>query len=149
MILILGNGISRLQKQSQIQKWQGETWVCNWAFRENLPNITRIGTVHPNVIEAANNYRKKNNFSYQIWTTQDLKGKVDGVDNYFGLKRGWSTGNMLISQAIVEGHMKIYIAGFDMGGPDIYQVNPLPGEQFKKQFDEIRTTWKEVDIIYL
>lgn len=33
-ILLIGNGISRLLFQDFIDKWQGEKWVCNYAYKD-------------------------------------------------------------------------------------------------------------------
>lgn len=146
-LLILGNGTSRLSKKDKVEKWKGEIWVCNWAYKENLSQITRVGTVHPNVAKAAAQYRDKNGLTYKIWSKPEIN--CWAIDYTFELKKGWSTGNMMIAQAIVEGHTEITLSGFDMGGPDIYQVNPLPGNQFSKQFNLIKHEWPDVVFHYL
>jgi len=147
-ILILGNGVSRIEKRDQINSWPGELWVCNWAFKEDfgIP-IRRIGTVHAEVIKEAHRYRQYHKVKYEIWSKPELKRPE--IDGYFLLKKGWATGNMMIAQAILEGNSDITLAGFDFGGKDIYQVNPLNGDNFRKQFETIKKMWPDTKISIL
>lgn len=137
LVLILGNGISRLRFKEKILSWEGEIWVCNWAFREasELPRIDRVGSVHQEVIKEAHQYKVENNLSYKLLTSNT--SGIEDISEPFIDERGWSTGSLMIVQALKEGYSKIALSGFDMGGDDIYQPTPRPGGNFKKQFDKI------------
>lgn len=136
-VLILGNGVSRTKLKEFLNKWDGEIWACNWAFKEafELPRLDRIGSVHKNVLERAEKYKKDHNLSYSLYG-RDVSG-LEEIAVPFDEQRGWSTGSLMLVQALKEGYKKILLAGFDMGGPDIYQQDPIPGGNFKKQFETI------------
>lgn len=135
-VLILGNGCSRLAlKQKIFDSWKGEVWVCNAAYQEHLslPRLDRVGTVHDQVALQADIYRKKNNLKFLIFS----KNYNTSGFCHFAREIGWSTGNLMIQQALIEEYDQIVLAGFDFGGRDIYQPKSLPGENFKNQFKQI------------
>ena len=136
-VLILGNGSSRLKLKEKIISWEGEIWVCNWAFREtsDLHRISRVGSVHQEVIREAFQYKLDHNLEYRLHTSNIIG--IEDIAEPFIDERGWSTGSLMIVQALKEGYSKIVLSGFDMGGDDIYQPTPRPGGNFKKQFDTI------------
>jgi hypothetical protein len=138
-VLILGNGISRLSKKEQIKEWKGDLWICNWAFQEyrDLPIIRYVGSVHSEVIERAREFREKHNLTFRIIS------RLDSSDEKFSLDRGWSTGNLFISEALIRDYKKIYLAGFDFGGRDIYQPYPLYGGNFETQYEEIKKVFSK------
>lgn len=150
-VCILGNGKSRMrgkwQRNPAIQHYT-QLWVCNWAFKERFfKPIDRVGTVHPEVIKEAYDYREANELTYEIWTKPEIDSHK--ADRRFEIKKGWSTGNMLLGQALFEGYTEILLAGFDFGGPDIYQPTPRPGENFWSQYKEIKRTWPNANIVLL
>lgn len=140
-VLILGNGKSRLKYEEFIHNWQGDIWGCNWIFQEvdKFKNITRIGSVHDEVIEKMYVGRQINSQDYSIWTKPNFKSKFTDYPDlcYFSDGRGWSTGNLMILQALTEHYKRIYLCGFDFGGADVYQPYNVEGSNFKKQFKEI------------
>lgn len=148
-VLILGNGSTRLNHRKYISEWEDEIWVCNSAYKEyhKLPRIDRVASVHGEMILDAYNYKLKNNLNYQLITTRKVQKKIpDKVDLIFHEKRGWSTGNLLIVQALKEKYDFIAIVGFDFGGSDIYQPQKLPGDNFRKQFSQIQKEWNTSNV---
>lgn len=150
-VLILGNGSTRLNHRKYISEWEGEIWVCNKAYQEiyKLPRIDRVATVHGEVVLDAYNFKIKNNAEYEIITSSKIQKRVpDKVDFVFHEKRGWSTGNLLIVQALKEEYDLIALVGFDFGGKDIYQPQKLPGDNFRKQFNQIQKEWDTSNIYF-
>lgn len=144
-VLILGNGTSRLSCKEYILHWDNEIWACNWAYKESkqYPNITRIGTVHDDVIEKALLFRSNMSADYDIWTVQWVLDntkieplKKSPLIKIFHYKKVKNTGSLMILQGLYE-KKDIYLLGFDMGGPDIYQKTDRPKNSFRKQFIQI------------
>ena len=130
-VLILGNGSTRLNHRGYVSSWQGEIWVCNRAYQEyhKLPRVDRVATVHGDVLLDAYNFKIDNSLNYQLLTSYRVQRKAPNkVDGVFYEKRGWSTGNLAIVQALKEGYENITLVGFDFGGGDIYQPVQLPGD---------------------
>lgn len=145
-VLILGNGTSRLQHREYIEKWDGEIWVCNWGFKESddLPRIDRVGSVHENVVKLALIYKTEKKLSYRLFSNKPYyKSEV------FTKPKGWATGSLMLEQALVEGFGLIVLAGFDMGGKDIYQPHKLPGVNFKNQYIDIRRNYNMNNVYFL
>lgn len=144
-VLILGNGTTRLLYDDFILHWKEEIWACNWAFKEakTYNKISRIGTVHDYVIIEALLFQTNNNTNYTIWT---LSSVLDSTKNdiikksplvkTFIYKKGYTTGTLMILQALYE-KKDIYLTGFDMGGPDIYQKTDRPPNAFRRQYQQI------------
>lgn len=133
-ILILGNGPSRLEPDVDkfIKAWEGEIWVSNGAYREaiELPNISRVNG-HKECLIAAHHFKIKYHFDYNCYVAGAITKKSrDYVNNvYYGIPlMGMSTlgemktdsGTGWIICAIKEGYDKIYCAGFDLVGTEIY-----------------------------
>lgn len=119
-VLILGNGVSRLQHKDFIQNWDSEIWACNFAFKDNsLPRLTRIAG-HDWVMQEALEYKEKHNLSYDIYCHSD-KLPLDKVKQFtidpVLIK---DSGTTMVNQALHEEYDSIYLCGFDMGGPDVY-----------------------------
>ncbi len=145
-VMLLGNGKSRLNKvvQNEIKTWDGEIWVCNHAYKEalNLPTLDRVGTVHEEVALEAIQFKEKHNLSYDIYMDKPIQNKkFQNEIKFFTEKRGWSTGNLMIAQAHIDGYKEIVLAGYDFGGPDIYQETDRPGNGFSTQFKFIKKRW--------
>jgi len=133
-LLIIGNGSSRLFIDSFIRDFPSESWVCNKGYTEfyKLKNCTRVLTVHKEIVKEAKDFRESNSINFVIVSN------CDGADISFLSSKGWCTGNLAIVDALELGYTKIYLAGFDMGGPDIYQSLPVEGSNFIKQLNIIR-----------
>lgn len=150
-VLILGNGSTRLNHRKYISEWEEDIWVCNKAYQEyyKLPRMDRVGSVHGEMILDAYNFRIKNNLEYELITTYKVQKRIpDKVDKVFYEKRGWSTGNLMIVQALKEEYDLIALVGFDFGGKDIYQPQKLPGDNFRKQFNQIQKEWDTSNIYF-
>lgn len=145
-VLILGNGTSRLTQIDFIKEWEGEIWVCNWAFKESLglPRLDRVGSVHENVVKQAIKFREAQGVSYQIYSSKPF----DGVTVFTDVK-GWSTGSLMLQQALIEKFSCIVLLGFDMGGADIYQDHILHGNNFKNQYNEIKRNYGMDSVFFL
>lgn len=152
-VVIVGNGDSRLtnnwQKAAELfLRDNVQLWVCNWAFQEQFfKPIDRVGTMHPDVIRMAYARKRSARLSYEIWSKPELKR--DMIDHYFSLHKGWSTGNMLITQALHEGYRHILLVGFDFGGKDIYQPHLVYGGNFKDQFKKIQGMWPDASLYFV
>ena len=147
-VLILGNGKSRLQKYEDIKKWTDEIWVCNEGYQEckTFPNISLVASVHDFMILVFKAHRRNHNKSYEIVGPIDK----DGYECYnkFIKYSGWSTGNELIQEAILRGYEKIVLAGFDMGGLDVYKGKIIMhGINFKRQFVILKEKYPNANII--
>lgn len=117
-VLILGNGISRIEHENFIREFPGEVWACNFAYRDFPEKITRL-TGHDFVLEEAQKEKKKNGWKFDIYAGVCAK-KRDGWKRFTQPPK-WhrDSGSTLATQALHEGH-DILLCGFDMGGADIY-----------------------------
>ena len=152
-VLILGNGISRAAYDKFISRWKKELWVCNEAYCEATTkgyNITRVGSVHPIMIQEAYDFGVIKELDYTLYCNTPVEG-LTGKHQFFTMKRGWSTGALSVCQALLEEFDKIHLLGFDFGGPDLYKENDVEGSNFKKQFMEMKrllpTFKKKVEFI--
>ncbi len=139
-VLILGNGTTRLDLKEEIASYECPIWVCNHAYREKLKNdrIELVATVHEEVVVKAREFRKSlGSGAFSIITKKRFNDLLEENDLNFSIEMGWSSGNLLILHALNLGYDKIYLAGFDFGGSDIYQLTARPGGNFKKQYEEI------------
>lgn len=152
-VVVVGNGISRTTNNWQevvkpYLRSDVKLWVCNWAFQESFfKPIDRVGTVHPEVIRMAYARKRSTRAKYEIWSKAELRRP--SIDKYFSLRKGWSTGNMLVAQALHEGYRHILLVGFDFGGKDIYQPNLLYGANFKEQFNTIQQMWPDASLYFV
>lgn len=133
--------------KKEIQAFKGDLWVCNWGYMEHrdLPRIDRVCTVHDFMVIKAIEYREKYHLNYKILTRK----KIPHGEEFFTLDRGWSTGSLAVSEALERGYGRIYLAGFDFGGKDIYQPIPVYGGNFRKQFSEIQDIYHPDNIFYI
>lgn len=141
-VLILGNGTSRLDLVEELSTYKCPIWVCNHAYREKLRDsrIELVGTVHKEIIEKAQGFRRSlSPDAFSIITRKRFQDILEEYDQFFSIDKGWSSGNLLILHALNLGYERIYLAGFDFGGSDIYQAFTRPGENFKKQYEDITT----------
>lgn len=132
-VAILGNGISRFNFKKEISEFK-EVWVCNKAVYEiaEIPNIKRVYSVHLDLLKFISRepFIKENNII--LVGPEETKFCIS-----FKEKIGWSSGNLAILDALLEGYNKIHLFGFDFGGRDLYQDHVLIGNNFKKQYEQI------------
>lgn len=135
-VLILGNGISRMDYHSDILKWTGEIWGCNRIYLEYGDRLTRL-TGHADVLEYARQYREEKGYSYEIWAGHLGKSGAEKLFTCPGIYRK-DSGSTLIAQAMEEGK-KIALAGFDFGGLDVHSpgLEKDPKPQWVKRFRAI------------
>lgn len=142
-LLILGNGVSRNQGDVKkfVEDWRGEIWACNYAFREapGLNWITRI-TGHKEALVAADEFRRMKGYDFEIWGPE-----LDGIKTRsFCCDPYWvrDSGTTLAVEALIEGYQKIYCAGFDCGGDDIYcgDMGKM-GRTWLRRWQEIKNTF--------
>lgn len=149
MILILGNGISRLEFTDYINNFDGEVWACNFAYRDFPSKITRL-TGHGNVLEEAEKFRDKNGYSYDIYSGVCAKNK-NGWKSFTVSKEFLrDSGSSLAAQALHEGN-DILLCGFDFGGPDIYSAEHWRQDKksWVKRWAEIIEKWGTKKINFL
>ena len=127
-ILLLGNGISRLQYDQLIRNWKYEIWGSNLVFKEDY-NISLIGTVHEWVVNEAINY----GFKGEILTPKIFK-----------LYNGYASGSELIIEAIERGYEEIHLLGYDSieGGNQCIYTGKVVIVNFKNQFNRIIERYK-------
>jgi len=120
-VLIIGNGISRLDYSEEIKNFDGEIWSCNYAFREFGEILDRI-TGHREPMEEC--LREKKNKGWKVKVFSSLINPVPECEN-FTIDRYWlrDSGTSLVVQAIKENFDNIYVAGFDLGGADVHSPN--------------------------
>lgn len=143
-LLILGNGISRLNYGWYIREYQYPIWSCNSTFRElyRLGRIDVLGSVHGIYLKDSLQLSKDRNFR------RISVKSVDGSET-FHKYHGYSTGNEMIHQAIYEGYDNIDLLGFDMGGFDITSNHNVDGTNFKSQFTKIQSEYPYVKFNFI
>lgn len=148
-VLILGNGVSRLQQIDFIKQWTEELWVCNWGFKEafSLPRVDKVCTVHADVIPKALTFKEKHGLSYQVITSN--RCALDHDVEIFAVKKGWSTGALALSEALEQRFDEIVLAGFDFGGKDIYQPQLINGSNFINQFKHLQEMYDIKGVSFL
>ena len=141
-VLILGNGISRLDHKDFTDSWKGEVWAFNYAFKDiSLPPLSRI-TGHDFVIKEAIEYRKENNLSFDIYTNNEKFPDSDVKRIELDPSLIKDSGTTFVNLALQEGYDKIYLCGFDMGGPDVYS----PAHE-KRQVSSWVRRWRKMSRI--
>jgi len=113
-VLILGNGISRLQYLLEINNFQGEVWGSNHVYAEYGWLLSRING-HEIVVQQAKHWKQLHGYHYRVITPEDYKELPQRI-------RG-NSGVFLISQALQDGYDEIILCGFDFGGKDVWAPN--------------------------
>jgi hypothetical protein len=133
-VLILGNGVSRKEEPDKtfISNWADEIWGCNGAFVEEDIPFTRIGSLHSFMAEKMVLYKKRYKKEWRIFS----KKGMPGVEEFYYALRGGNTGYQWILQALYENFDKIYLSGFDFGGPDLY-TETKTGKAFQQRFKQV------------
>lgn len=134
-VLILGNGISRLQYTGKIAAWPDEIWCCNYAFVEFGNRISRVAG-HLDVMEQAEIWRDLHGYDYRIMQPEDYK--------HLPSKLRGNSGVYLVSQALDDGYDPIILCGYDFGGKDIW----TPGMEDRNVGPGMRQKWKKLILTY-
>jgi hypothetical protein len=146
LILILGNGLSRLAFDKQIKEFEGEVWACNYAFREYPEKITRL-TGHTEPLEEAEKEKAEKGYKFDIYSGVCAKKKYEWKT--FTVNPRWlrDSGTTLIAQALHEGK-KVILCGFDLGGPDVYCTDQWKQNKrtWVKRMAEIIKEWGSENI---
>lgn len=126
-VLILGNGLSRNYYEEIYDIWNAEIWGCNWVYKEYLDKkIPRLDLLIGDYIclKKVIPYAKKELKNTRIIGKSNRSLEIGIVyppsaeKQFFG-----DSGSTATVHAINEGYDEIYLLGFDLGGPDIYQQN--------------------------
>lgn len=132
--IVIGNGISRqgieLNKLAQL----GTVYGCNALYREFTPNVL-VATDKPIAAEIqASGYAQQNKF----YTRRPISGS--GALALPRQYHGYSSGPNACGLAAIDGHVHIYLLGFDMG-PTVHQKfnNIYAGTEFYKSSDALPT----------
>ena len=141
MLLILGNGTSRLNYSDYIKNFKGEIWGCNLCFKEDI-KFSLIASVHDFVLDEAIKYGYKGEF---------LTPKT------FKRYKGYSTGMELINEAVLRGYKEIYLLGYDSinNGESCIYTGKVVIHNFKNQYEKLKKvhnlkeTFVEKDLIKL
>jgi len=124
-VLILGNGVSRLRHKPFVQHWPGEIWGCNNVFKElitkDIPRLNVLTGDH-DALKEASAAIDKYKFAYRIFSKRPQNIALPHVEKLDNIPAMYvrDSGSTLTVKALVEGYEKIYLAGFDLGGYDIY-----------------------------
>lgn len=114
-VLILGNGISRLQYAHEIVdyllKYSGELWGSNHVYVEYGPWLDRVNG-HADVVLQAEHWKQLHGYTYRVIKSNDYKELPEKL-------RG-NSGIFLVSQALYDGYKEILLCGFDFGGKDVW-----------------------------
>lgn len=117
-VLILGNGLSRLDFDKKIKAFRGPVWGCNNIYLDYGPVLDRIAG-HDWCMADAIKVREKMGYSYKILGGLNWSGDI--CEDEFTCKPCFreNTGASLVAEALTRGH-KVVVCGFDMGGTDVY-----------------------------
>jgi hypothetical protein len=122
-VLILGNGLTRLEFDKQIRDWKGEIWGCNRIYLDYGDILTGLAG-HTDVMQEAALDRDAKGNTYKI---------MGGIEDPYICKPLYQkdTGTSLVAEALTRGY-QVELCGFDIGGLDVYS----PGHEKKN-----KTTW--------
>ena len=124
-VMIIGNGVSRLDYQKEIAEWDGEIWGCNSIYLEiasgSLQRLDRV-IGDKDAVKKAIQYKNKYGYNYIVYNKFVVKKKdIPGAIPITIPKRFVrDSGSTLVAMAIIEGYDDIVCVGFDLGGKDIY-----------------------------
>lgn len=153
-VLLLGNGISRQEpiNKNFIDNWNKEVWGCNRVFKEykNLPRLDILMGDYAAILEAIE-YKKEFGATYTIYGKKNKPLIVDlhkageplNLIEEVPIKYQKDTGTTLVRMALNRGYDKIYLCGFDLGGPDIYMAN----HELRNKSNWIEN-WRQIDKEY-
>ena len=117
-VLVLGNGISRLEFHDQIEAWDGEVWGCNYVYKDYGHKLTRLTGEVPKMWEGLK-YRDEHGHKYEMWGG-NLGRPPEGSYLWTCPRQFWNdSGTSSVAQALHEGYI-VECVGFDLGGADCY-----------------------------
>mgnify|MGYP005838820931 CR=1 FL=1 len=127
-VLIVGNGTSRQDPivSQFVKNWtEHELWACNWAFREyesgELPRLDVLVGDYTALVEAAP-FIQERHWKIKIYGKNARSYSIPGVSQIpMDQQFVRDSGTTAVAFALSSKFEEVYIAGFDMGGPDIYQ----------------------------
>jgi hypothetical protein len=127
---VLGNGISRQAINLEQLKTHGAIYGCNALYRDFVPDVL-VATDMPIATQIQQSgYAKQHRF----YTRKPLEnlGALKVSKPYYG----YSSGPIAASLAAADGHVHIYLLGFDMGPTESQKFNNLyAGTEFYKAPD--------------
>jgi len=106
---VIGNGISRQGIDLYLLKQQGKIYGCNALYREFAPDVL-VATDKPISAEIQKSGYAQNNKFYTRRPLPDT-GALALPRQYYG----YSSGPNACGLAALDGHVHIYLLGFDMG----------------------------------
>lgn len=117
---VLGNGRSRLALDPALLAASGSVYGCNALYREFAPQVL-VATDRPiaTAIQSSG-YALRHRF----YTRKPLAGQgaLTVPECYYG----FSSGPIAVGLAAADGHRRVYLVGFDLGG--------LPGQLFNNVY---------------
>ena len=128
----IGNGISRKGISLSNLHTKGKIYGCNALYREYTPDVL-VATDQPIADHIQQTGYSRNNRFYTRKPKPGLGGEV--VPHY-----RYSSGPNAVAIAISDGHMVIYLVGFDMA-PTLEEKfnNIYAGSEFYKPVDSMPT----------
>ena len=109
---VLGNGRSRLAIDCSELSPNGTVYGCNAVYREFDPDyLIAVDTKMVNEI-VSTGYQE----NHQVWTNPNRGIHTKKNLNFFSPHKGWSSGPTALWFAASNGHLKIFILGFDFQG---------------------------------
>lgn len=111
---VLGNGRSRLAIDCSKLSLNGTVYGCNAVYREFDPDyLIAVDTKMVNEIVSTGYHE-----NHQVWTNPNRGIHTKKNLNFFSPHKGWSSGPTALWFAASNGHLKIFILGFDFQGID-------------------------------
>jgi len=147
-VLILGNGVSRLEFNDRILAFDGEVWACNYAFREFSAKISRLYG-HKDPMLEAQDWKEKHDLKYEIYSGPINKQRPDWREITVPPKWRKDSGTTLVCQALFEG-FDVICCGMDLGGPDVYDPAAFKKDKtnWVRRWTEIITEWDPARITF-
>ena len=124
---VLGNGISRKTVAPASLQPLGKIYGCNALYREFTPDVL-IATDRPIATAIQESGYAQRNVFYTRRPVEGL-GAQPVPKAYFG----YSSGPIATAIAAIDGHLTVYLLGFDMGPAQNQQFNNVyAGTEFYK-----------------
>ena len=127
-VLILGNGVSRLEHMDYVNKFNGPIYGSNWVFKDLIEgSLKRLDKLNGDwdALEKAEEAKRQYGFNYELWAFSPNAYHIPGVIKNASImpKYDSNSGLRWIVKCLIDKVDKIFLVGFDFGGKDLYTPN--------------------------
>src|SRR5208282_5558142 len=124
-VLILGNGVSRLEHMDYVNKFNGPIYGSNWVFKDLIEgSLKRLDKLNGDwdALEKAEEAKRQYGFNYELWAFSPNAYHIPGVIKNASImpKYDSNSGLRWIVKCLIDKVDKIFLVGFDFGGKDLY-----------------------------